>query len=308
MNMTPRTAFILQVHKNPQQVNKFIQQLTDKEQADVYIHIDKKSYEGMKNQLVKGSNVYILENRVNCEWGDISQIDATLLLLKEVLASGNEYDFVCLRSGQDLLVKNGFKDFLRANRNSIFLDYRDISQGNTGLMNIRWPKIMRKRYTNSHPLRMIRRILLSLYGKGISLFPNKNYWPREYSFYKGSQWFSIPFDVAKYINQFLEENPWYYSFFTNSLVPDESFFHTLILNSKYKSNVVNNHLFFIKWGETLSERNSPQDLISEDIARIEKSDQFFARKFEENTDEAIIHYFHQRVTLSKDINYLKRGS
>ena len=53
MNSLPRTAYILQVHKNPNQVNKFIKQLITGEQADVFVHIDKKNFEAVNNQILK---------------------------------------------------------------------------------------------------------------------------------------------------------------------------------------------------------------------------------------------------------------
>ena len=89
---------------------------------------------------MKSPNVKILDNSINCEWGDISQVHTTILLLKEVLASQKTYDFICLRSGQDLLVKEGFKEFLVENSNSVFLDIREISNKNLGAMKINWPK------------------------------------------------------------------------------------------------------------------------------------------------------------------------
>lgn len=297
MNSNPRTAYILQIHKNADQVNKFINQLIIEEQADVFVHIDKKSFEELKGKIVKGPNVTILKQSINCEWGDISQIDATILLLREVLATKNNYDFVCLRSGQDLLVKIGFKDFLFENKNRIFMTHRKMDEKDLGFMKIAWPKVTRKRYTTAHPLRIYRKILLGLYSKGINIHPNSKKWPKEYSFYKGSQWFTIPYEVSKYIVKFLDKNEWYYDFFKSSLVPDESFFHTLILNSPYRDNVENNNLMFFKWGETLSERNSPQDLKTEDIKLVEDSNQFFARKFDEKIDREIVDYFASNVKL-----------
>jgi hypothetical protein len=295
MNTISRTAYILQIHKNPEQVNKFINQLISEGNADVFVHIDKRSYETMYEQIVKSPFVKVLQESVTCEWGDISQVDATILLLKEVIASKNNYDFVCLRSGQDLLVKDGFKDYLMNNQDKVFLKYRQLSGEELGFMNIHWPKLTRRRYTTAHPIRIYRRILLSLYKKGINLSPNSIKLPNDYLFYKGSQWFTIPFEVAEYIINFLNKNEWYFKFFENSLVPDESFFHTLIMNSPYKNNVVNNNLMYVKWGETLSERNSPQYLKSSDIQIIEQSNQFFARKFDVNIDSTIIDYFTKKV-------------
>jgi hypothetical protein len=222
-----RTAFILQIHKNQNQVNKFIQQLIAKDQADVYVHIDKRKHETMKEKIINNENVRVLEQGIVCEWGDFSQIDTTILLLREVLASEKLYDFVCLRSGQDLLVRNGFQGFLAENKGKIFMDFFDISWKNKGAMKMNWPKITRRRYTTAHPFRIYRRIVKALYDKGINLFPNPHYWPEEYDFYCGSQWFTIPFDVARYMIDFLDENKWYYEYFKDTYTPDEWFFHTL---------------------------------------------------------------------------------
>ena len=292
----PRMAYILQIHNNPKQVNKFIHQLISDNKADVYIHIDKKNYETVSDGIIKSPNVKIIQRSIDCEWGDISQVDVTLLLLKEVMASKIHYDYICLRSGQDLLVKDGFNEFLIENNSKIFLNYRPMDN-ELGLVELRWPKVTRKRYTTAHPVRIFRRVAQELHRKGINIYPNKNYWPKEYSFYKGSQWFTVPFEVANYMVTFLKENEWYYQYFKESLIPDENFFHTLIMNSPYKENVINNNLLYLKWGETLSDRNSPQFLRSEDITLIEQSGQFFARKFDENIDSNVIDYFSEKVKL-----------
>jgi hypothetical protein len=300
MTSIPRTAFILQIHKNPEQVNKFINQLISENHADVFVHIDKRNYEDIHHKILSSPNVQVLKKSVTCEWGDISQVDTTILLLNEVIATNKSYDFVCLRSGQDLLIRDGFKDFLLDNPEKVFMNYRRMHEKDLGFMRIHWPKLTRKRYTAAHPIRIYRRLLLGLYSKGINILPNVNRWPKEYTLYKGSQWFTIPFEVAKYMIYFLKQNDWYYKFFENSLVPDESFFHTLIMNSPYKDQVTNNNLMFLKWGETLSERNSPQNLKKEDIKLIEDSNQFFGRKFEEETDSFVIEYFTSKMSFKSN--------
>jgi hypothetical protein len=302
MNTTPRTAYILQIHKNPDQVNKFINQLSGAGHADVFIHIDKRKYESLKEGIISSPSVRVLQHSINCEWGDISQVDTTILLLREVIATKNVYDFVCLRSGQDLLVKDGFKNFLLENKRKIFMDLINITWKNKGAMKLYWPKVTRRRYTTAHPFRIFRRTIKFLYDKGIKLFPNTNYWPKEWDFYCGSQWFTIPFDVAKYIIEFLDENKWYRKYFENTYTPDEWFFHTLIMNSHLKSDVINNNLMYLRMGEKLSERNSPVYLRIEDINLIESSNQFFARKFDQSIDNTVIEYFANKVKFgSKDM-------
>lgn len=297
MSSNSRTAFILQVHNNPDQVNKFIKQLTIDDQADVFVHIDKKNRNHLIGKIVKSVNVKISQQSVSCEWGDISQIDATLHLLREAVSSKNEYDYVCLRSGQDLLIKNGFKEFLSTYNSNIFMSVRKMSLRESAQIKIKWPKVTRKRYTGIHPIRMYRRLLIEFYSRGINILPNTYKLPVDYELYKGSQWFTLPMEVVRYMIKFLDENEWYYRCFENALVPDECFFQTLIMNSPYKNNVINNNLFFIRWGEKLSERNSPSYLKKEDINAIEKSNQYFARKFDEQIDQSVVDYFSSQIGL-----------
>lgn len=299
MGKIERVAYMLQIHNSPEQVNKFIKQLLSGDEADIYIHIDQKSYQSIKGKIIEGPHVMVLPESVDCEWGDISQIDTTLVLLHAVMASNKSYDYVCLRSGQDLLVKDGFHDYLSENSGNVFLNYRSMTN-ELGLVELSWPKITRRRYTSAHPVRIYRRMVQEFHRRGLNLSPNRNYWPKEYSFYKGSQWFTIPFEVAKYMVDFLEKNEWYYKFFENTLIPDESFFHTLIMNSPFKEDVVNDNLLFLKWGETLKDRNSPQFLTSEDIPVIENSGHYFARKFDENIDPVVVNYFTEKYSL-KDV-------
>lgn len=71
------------------------------------------------------------------------------------------------------------------------------------------------------------------------------------------------------------------------------------MNSHYKTDVVHNNLMFLKWGETLSERNSPQDLTREDIKSIEETDHYFARKFDQNIDNIVVDYFANKVKFGR---------
>lgn len=295
-----RTAYILQIHKNTEQVNKFIKQIIQDGHTDVFIHIDKKNFDDLNKKIIKNPNVFILEESIDVKWGDISQIDCTTLLLKKVLSSGNEYDFVCFRSGQDMLVKNGFKDFLMNNKDKIFMTAYHVNQKepHAAFVNVIWPSPTRGLYNNPlHPYRILRRSIMSLYGMGLKLFPNRITLPKSYSLYNGSQWFCIPYTVTKYIVDFLDQNQWYYDAFKNSLCPDEFFFQTLIMNSRYKSKVVNKNLMYIKFGESLKSRNNPVTLKMEHVEVIRKSDEYFARKFDENVDKLVIDYFSNEIRM-----------
>jgi hypothetical protein len=297
--MMKRTAFMLQVHKNPNQINSFIQQLIQNGAADVYVHIDKKHYRPLSEKIIKHPNVVVLREAAEIHWGDISQVDATLMLLQEVVRSGREYDFVCLRSGQDLLVKNGFKQFLENGSDQILMtaQFIDRKRADAALPCSAWPAFMRRQRPYYDPGRMLRLLTIRLYGKGIRLFPKKRALPDKYSLYHGSAWFCMPLEAVRYILRFLEENRWYYEFFQDALCPDEWFFQTIMMNSPFKSKVVNNNQTYLIWGTSRKERNSPIVLKMSDIDLIQNSGRFFARKFDENVDPQIIDYFRESVSM-----------
>jgi hypothetical protein len=290
-------AYMLLVHKNPEQVNMFLKQILKDEDADIYIHIDKKCGELMKGKLIKHPRVYILEESVEGTWGDISLVDATILLLKKVVYSGRNYDFVCLRSGQDLMVKEGYKKYLAENKDRNFMEMFKVEKSSNyvSLVNINWPKCTRKLYDNMHPFRLLRLLLKNLYGIGINLLPNKDSLPENFDLYCGEQWFSISMKFAGYIIDFLNENPWYYKAFKNSLAPDTWFFQTLIKNSSFSDTVVNSNHVYIKWGKTKRDSNHPVTLTLNDINDIERTGNYFARKFDVNVDKEVIQYFYNKI-------------
>ncbi|MGG1635381.1 beta-1,6-N-acetylglucosaminyltransferase [Paenibacillus sp. NRS-1760] len=295
----PSTAYILQIHKNPAQVNTFISQLTATDTADVYVHIDKKNYDEVSPKINRSPRINVLEESCNVKWGDISQVDATIMLLRKVLTSKVDYDFVCLRSGQDLLVKNGLKVHLMENPNKIFMSAkfihdRDISAAH---VNMKWFDSARRQYNTFHPLRIFRSIMLKLYKKGLVLFPNRQLMPNNYLLYHGSSWFCIPIEVARFIIDFIDQNKWYYQYFKNALCPDEWFFQTLVMNSKYADQVANDNLTYLKWGEEYNNSNHPINLSFKDIDSIEKSNKYFARKFDEREDVAMINYYSEKVCM-----------
>ncbi|MEL0651247.1 hypothetical protein V6246_07405 [Algibacter sp. TI.3.09] len=80
--------YILTVHKNPKQLKRLIEKLDDKK-SKFYIHVDLKVDIAIFLNQIQNSNVYFIEERVNCIWGDFSQVIATINLLKKVVLEKN---------------------------------------------------------------------------------------------------------------------------------------------------------------------------------------------------------------------------
>jgi len=83
-----RVAFLMQCHKNPEQINLLLDALNHP-MADVFVHVDKKSQE-IREKITQGERVYILPEQqcVDVQWAQYSQVEATLQLLSATVNRG----------------------------------------------------------------------------------------------------------------------------------------------------------------------------------------------------------------------------
>ena len=96
--------YIIQAHKLPFQLKRLITVLNTKN-ASFYIHVDRKSKIEDFEKIISLKNVFFIKERVDCIWGDFSQVKATLNLIKNVIRD-NKSGFVVFLSGQDYPIKN----------------------------------------------------------------------------------------------------------------------------------------------------------------------------------------------------------
>ncbi|RQP16427.1 MAG: glycosyl transferase, partial [Parapedobacter sp.] len=70
-----------------------------------------------------------------------------------------------------------------------------------------------------------------------------------------------------------------------SWAPDEFFFQTMLYNSPYRENIINDNLRYINWN---GGKSSPKILTTEDLTVLKASRKFFARKFNADIDYAVL--------------------
>ena len=75
-----KIAFLMQCHKNPEQINLLLKALKHP-QVDVYVHVDSKS-ESIREDIGEGDGIYLLPKKdsIDVQWGQFSQVQATLNL------------------------------------------------------------------------------------------------------------------------------------------------------------------------------------------------------------------------------------
>jgi len=208
-----KMAYMIQVHKNPNQINDLIEELED-EDTDFYIHIDRKS--NIENSIIKLKNIYVIKNRIFVEWGGESQIEATLELMNSIKNSNKQYDYVHLISGQDFPIRNRWeiREFFYNNRGFEFIENSIMPSMYRSRVEVYFPKfLIGRRFV----IQRIRGIYKTLIQQTKIFRRNLSYMPE---FYYGSSWFSITYGCMKYILQYISENPKFYKFFKNSYCGD----------------------------------------------------------------------------------------
>lgn len=270
-----RLAYLILCHKDPDQINRLVNALLDGD-TDIYIHVDAKS--NIASQITAWPSVFIIEQRVDTRWGTVSQIHSMLALITAAVMSGLQYDYLSLISGQDYPIQSqaSFRNFLRDNYGKEFMEHYTLPnkqlsyEGGIGRVRYRWIDFLTER--RSLPFRIVRNIYLHTFGR--MLRRSLDDLP---VLYGGSNWFSITGHFARYTLHYLESNPAYLRRFDHTGCADEIFFQTLMMNSPFARNVVNNNLRYVKW----SNGSSPDILTASDYDNIVSSGRYFARKVDQ---------------------------
>lgn len=275
-----RMAYLILAHKNSTQINMLIDALTH-DKIDIFIHLDLKST--IKDEIRQCENIYFVENRTDVEWGTVSQVYAMLNSLQVIYNTNKKYDYIHLISGQDFPL-NKAEDiitFFYLNNGKQFLNMWEASGFWYSRVAVYYPKIL---LINNSIVKIIR----GIYSRIIMLIPILH---RNYKFlgdlYIGSQWFSITGECLTYILDYVENNPQVLEFYKNSLCPDELIINTIVANSHFKKDIINDNLRYIDWSEG---KDSPKILTKDDLDKILGSRKLFGRKFDISKDREVIEY------------------
>lgn len=290
-------AVLIQCHKNPSQINMMFDSMQNPE-ITFFVHVDKKS--DIKDEIVNREDVVILpdESRVDVQWAGISQIDATLNLMRFARAY-DDFDYFWLCSGQDFPIKPpeeivawlsdhpgcDFVELFNSKNNGA--DHENFYDKRTSVFFPCWM------LGNSMFKRVCKRAYTELTGGYNKTFK----WARRkhvngLKFYFGSQWICVSGRTMDWLMDYLEGHPEYYRFYENSSCPDESFFQTLIMNSPFASNRMD-YLHYVDWSEG---KRNPKILKTEDYKRLICSGKLMARKFDNTVDAGIIEKLRLRIS------------
>lgn len=302
--------YIVQAHTNPEQLKRLIDRLYAPN-VHFLIHIDLKSDLIPFQSICVGEHIRFIENRVNCIWGDFSQVQATLNLIQGVAEyQPSPFDRVVLISGQDypLQPATTIQAFYEKNRAVDFIEKfvaQDVHP--RPYLNFRGFKVNKSDKRGDYVIFKKNKIsgLYKSIFKGCFKFSYLKYLFTQKEldpaivFYKGSSWWALRYDTLDKIMSLYQENyTEYYYFFQTSFCADEYFFQTLLTEVMKKdlSVQVEGVLTFVDWdrkGVPLPVTFSMEDC--ELLKQAASKGYLYARKFNPQRDGQILTWLDQEL-------------
>ncbi|XP_030372520.1 xylosyltransferase oxt [Scaptodrosophila lebanonensis] len=288
-----RIAFLLTLNGRAlRQVHRLIKALYAPNHV-YYIHVDARQdylYRKLLELEPKFPNIRLARTRFSTIWGGASLLTMLLHCMQDLLKSSAEWDFVINLSESDFPVKtlDKLEDFLTANRGRNFVK----SHGRETQRFIQ-KQGLDKTFVecDTHMWRIGDRKL-----------------PAGIQVDGGSDWVALSRPFVAYVThpeaagaerELLDA---LLVIFRHTLLPAESFFHTVLRNTPHCDTYVDNNLHVTNWKRKLGCKCqykhvvdwcgcSPNDFKPEDWARLQSTEQkqlFFARKFEPIINQAVL--------------------
>lgn len=253
-----------------------------------YIHIDSRQrymYRELLSLESKFSNIRLARKRFSTIWGGASLLQMIMTAMQDILNSPWQWDYIINLSESDFPVKTVDKlvEFLTINKGKNFVK----SHGRETQRFIQ-KQGLDKTFVecDAHMWRIGDRDL-----------------PENIQIDGGSDWLGLSRDFVQYIIDDKDDLvKGLLVIFTQTLLPAESFFHTVLRNSRFCNSYIDNNLHITNWRRKLGCKCqykhivdwcgcSPNDFKPEDWPRLEGTENksiFFARKFEPIVNHAII--------------------
>ena len=315
--------YLIASHTNPDQVVRLVNTIVKgSSDSQVLIHHDYSNCY-LNPSAFEMSNVHVLEDTVSVGWGEFSMIQMELNCINWLVANAVKFDWLIFLSGQDYPIKPiaEIEKFLEHTEHDGFMDYflakNPPEKQTAGGLN--WEKAIGLRryfyhYYKLAPapnekliarLRSLNNKIINNWQPLIKLMLNKSgvylgvrcstpFSPK-FQCYVGSQWYTLSDRCIQYIHDFVKRSPEYTKYYQKVLIPDESFFQTILLNHS-PLKIFNDNKRYISWGE-----ETPAVLGVEDVEALITSNQHFARKFNSQVDAQVLDQLDQHLFTNQPI-------
>lgn len=271
-----RQVFLIHAHKDLEQLNALVAQLGDPDFA-IYVHLDRKWQ--VDTRLVHPL-AHQVEPRVDVRWGSFTQVEAMLGSLRRVLAGEPEFDKLTFLSAQDfpVLSNAGLKQELARLEGRELIEAAPIGPGS-------WQVGFRYQYFHREGSGRLPRYACALLNRALRLAGRTRRLPGELAPWGGSAWWTLSRPCIAELLAEVDRRPALVRFFRSVLCPDEMFFHTLVMNSRFRDRVLTNNFRYVQWPEGGS--RNPKVLTEADLERVLASGAHFCRKLDGPTSAGL---------------------
>lgn len=312
-----KLLFFITSHKNPNQVVRLVNTIKQScHDATVVIHHDPKGHSLTFTEFYKADDIYLLENPVSVGWGEFSVVESELYGIDWLIQQNINFDWLVLLSGQDYPLRPLIELDNQVSCTSYdgFLEYFPIENPPDTVWN--WDSssgIDRYYYYYLTVNPALKPLFFKLYrlvnwqpwlrvkagrfGAKLAFRRRKPIFSDTFHCYAGSQWHTLNYKCIRYIYDFIQSHPEIVEYYRHTMVPDESFFQTILVNNS-NLKLCNDNSRYIAW-----EPPYPAIMQSKDFNRLISSEKFFARKFDTAIDTDILDQLdlHLGITSQKAI-------
>lgn len=249
----------------------------DDERNDIYLHIDAK-VKTLPEVRTEKAELFVLENRVDANWGDVSLVEAEYALFEAAYNSKTEYSYYHLLSGVDLPLKSQdyIHDFFDKYAGKDFIGYTELSPSPKTVRKVcRWHLFPRQFKSKSILIRGVRALFL-VFQEVFGIYRNEDI---KEGIKKGSQWVSITNGLVELL---LSKKEWALKTFSHTFCADEIFVQTICWNSPFRENIFCTEddgkgcMRLIGWKD-----GCLYDWSVDELPTLKESPALFARKFKQ---------------------------
>lgn len=272
-----KIAYFIMIHHNPSAFKEMFQKIYTKDQIYL-IHIDRKAAaittEEIQLYLIQFPNVYVLES-INIVPGGFSMIQAELDAMGFLLNVSIEWDYFINLSGDDIPLKsqNIIRRFLTANRGRNYLFYYD------------------QKFYRPDTLQRIQNHFTELSYKISSLIYKREFM-RGVTPYIGGKWFIFTRETCAFMtndNRVMD----FKNYYLHTLLPAESFFQTVLMNTNFHDIIVNDDKRAIIETFFFNRKQNTDHFIE----ALKSGNSLFIKKVNNKTDESILKYISESYDL-----------
>jgi len=271
-----RVVFLIMSHHNLRLVERLLRRLVVTQDAVTVVHHDAKTT--TLPELPASDRIMFVPERSVCGWGDIAFTKATLRCVRWITEQVPDFSWIVLLSGQDYPAKSPrrIEEELLASKADAFIHWEAVPPISSHRSSD-WQRGMSKRYYwhylpgthRSIPLPRLRFML-----GGVVLLA-------------GATWWNLGRRAVERILSNPELTDYLVQRLRSTIVIDEAFFQTALLNSAGGLDIVNNHRRFYRFSKAGGAAH-PDVLTIRDADAILASDAFFVRKVDEEASAELL--------------------